>query len=276
MTFGKQQLGQCSLQPSSAARFGPRLKFGNADNGLCGGMTYAALDYFLAGMEIPQDEMAPPHEGVPLFDFLVDRLFDSFGLDTVTLILKLINPAYPDSDENMLSSLGLANGRAAVMAHQEWPIIRGDIDSGKPSPMVIITVKSLNPGELGECHQILAYGYSVHGHHVTIRAYDPNSPSSDEVFLSFNDGDVSNRIMVAHRSAVRSGSPIRGDVGSDIVVRPRTRVGPSPLRIRRCAGDRPSRDLDRRRDRYARRPRRRHRHHHYYRRHGDIEFPDFQ
>ncbi len=182
-------------------------KFGNADNGLCGGMTYAALDYFLAGMEIPQDMAAPQGEGVPLFNYLVERLFASFDLDTVSLIMKLANPIYPDSDENALSTLGLANGRAAVMAHQEWPITRADIDAGRPSPMVVITVKTLNPGELGKCHQVLAYGYAVHGHQVTLRVYDPNSPLDDTIALSFDDGDVSNRIVVTHNVDVK-GLPV--------------------------------------------------------------------
>lgn len=173
-------------------------KYGNAKNGLCGGMTYAAADYFELGWEIPQNATAPLGEQEVQFLYLVDRLFASFEFNTVTLLLALMNPAYPDSDENMLSALDLASGRAAVMAHEEWPLIMSDIDSGRPSTVTLVTVKSLNPGDLGECHQVLAYAYEVHGHSVRFWVYDPNQPLADEVWVSFSDGDVANRIIVEH------------------------------------------------------------------------------
>src|SRR6059036_1583512 len=49
---------------------------GDASNGLCGGMVFAARDYFEAGRTPPADT-TPPGDG-PLFDYLVDRLFDIF------------------------------------------------------------------------------------------------------------------------------------------------------------------------------------------------------
>jgi hypothetical protein len=187
------------------------LKYGNAENGLCGGMVLAALDYFLSGQEIPQATMAPSGERDPLFVYLVERLFDTFSVNSVSLLLKLMNPAYPDTDENILSTFGLASGRAAVMAHQEWPLIRADIDAGKPSPVCIITVKNLNPGELGKNHQLLAYAYTASGHDVTLHLYDPNQPGTDagtdNVFMKFNDGDVSQRIVVEHNIEV-DGRPV--------------------------------------------------------------------
>ena len=51
---------------------------GDASNGLCGGMAFAARDYFEAELPPPADT-EPPSAGV-LFDYLVGRLFDSFGL----------------------------------------------------------------------------------------------------------------------------------------------------------------------------------------------------
>ena len=182
-------------------------KYGNADDGLCGGMVLTALDYFVAGQEIPSTPVAPPGEQDPLFVHLVNRLFDTFSVDSVSLMLKLMNPLYPDSDENVLSTFGLANGRAAVMAHQEWPLIRADIDSGKPSPVCIITVKSLNPGDLGKNHQVLAYAYDADGHDITLHVYDPNQPLVDGAYMKFTDGDVSERIVVHHNIAV-DGRPI--------------------------------------------------------------------
>lgn len=178
------------------------VKLGNAKNGLCGGMVFSALDYFLANWEIPQDTTPPPDETHPLFVELVNRIFDSFTVGNVTTMLKLMDPAYPDGDESVLGVLGLADGRANVMAFQEWPRIRADIDSGMPSPMFILTVKSAWPGDLGSCHQVLAYGYDVAGHDITLHVYDPNKPRDDETFIRFSDGDISQRIVVTHNLAI--------------------------------------------------------------------------
>ncbi|MEJ7786597.1 MAG: hypothetical protein WKF96_17485 [Solirubrobacteraceae bacterium] len=177
-------------------------KYGNAEKGLCGGMVYAALDYFMSGSRIPVTDKPPAGEQDPFFLYLVARLFATFSFASVSLILKLMNPAYPDADENVLNSLGLAQGRAAVMAHEEWPLIRSDIDAGRPSPMFLVTVKSLNPFDLGKCHQVLAYAYEASAHNVTLSVYDPNQHEVDSVRMSFTDGDVANRIVVMHNVAV--------------------------------------------------------------------------
>lgn len=180
-------------------------KYGNADKGLCGGMVLGALDYFAAGQEIPQMDTAPAGERDPLFLYLVNRLFDTFSVNSVSLLLKLMNPLYPDTDENVLSTFGLADGRAAVMANQEWPLIRGDINSGRPSPVCIVTVKSANPFDLGKCHQVLAYAYEAAGHDVTLHVYDPNSPGGDKVHMKFTDGDVAHPINVQHNINIADG-----------------------------------------------------------------------
>jgi hypothetical protein len=178
-------------------------KYGNAANGLCGGMVFAARDYFEAGRSIPATRTAPFGERDPLFLYLVDRQFATFSVDSVALMLKLMNPAYPDEDENVLAALGLASGRASVMANEEWPLIRADIEAGRPSPMVLITVKSALPWDLGKCHQVLAYAYDVHGDEILLRVYDPNQPRINGVYLRFNIRTVAERIVVEHNVAVQ-------------------------------------------------------------------------
>jgi hypothetical protein len=185
-------------------------KYGDSGMGLCGGMVFAALDYFYTGQVIPPQTDAPPGEQDALFLYLVDRLFDSFDPATVTLMLSLMTDLYPDSDEEVLSRLGLASGRAAVMALQEWPLIKRDIDNGMPSPMFVQTVKSTNPADLGECHQVLAYAYDVSGHNITLRIYDPNSEMSDGVTLTFSDATAAEPIHVVHNIDVTDddGAPL--------------------------------------------------------------------
>jgi hypothetical protein len=212
-------------------------KYGNANKGLCGGMVLGALDYFAAGQEIPSIRTAPANEHDPLFLYLVDRLFDTFSVNSVSLLLKLINPLYPDTDENVLNTFGLADGRAAVMANQEWPLIRADIDAGHPSPVCIVTVKSANPFDLGKCHQVLAHAYEAAGHDVTLYVYDPNSPRTKNVHMKFTDGDVAHPINVQHNINVQDG-PVNCFIRMDgkpkpIRVQTRPRATPMERQLRR-------------------------------------------
>jgi hypothetical protein len=176
----------------------PDLKYGNAKNGLCGGMVYSVRDYFEAQKPVPPDTVPPAGEQNPLFIYIVDRLFDSFDIDDVTLYLKLMDPAYPDTDENILNPVGLANGRAFVMAKIEFPLIRQDILAGHTSPMGLVMIKSLWPGDIGENHQVLAYAYQARGQDIDLWVYDPNKPDKDDVKISFNITSTADPIVVTH------------------------------------------------------------------------------
>ena len=157
---------------------------GDASNGLCGGMAFAARDYF-EGDRSPPDDDAAPEEG-PLFDHLVERLFDSFSLPWgPARYLELMNPSLQDG-ETLWSRLGIVpHGRAWRMAHDEWPKIREEIDSGHPSPLGLVMVRSLDPFDLKQNHQVLAFGYDLTDADLTLRLYDPNRPGRDDVSLSF-------------------------------------------------------------------------------------------
>lgn len=162
---------------------------GDASNGLCGGMAFAARDYFEARRPPPQDQM-PPGEGTPLFRYLVDRLFDSFDLPLGPgRYLELMNPALPDGDGTM-SRLGIGpRGRARRMITEQWPMIRTDIEGGHPSTLGLVRVKSWNPVDLKLNHQVLAYGYRLQGSLLTLRVYDPNRPGDDDIILSLRITD---------------------------------------------------------------------------------------
>jgi len=168
---------------------------GDASNGLCGGMAFAARDYFEAGRAPPARTTAPARGA--LYDFLVRRLFDSFNLPYgPARYLELMHPSFPDG-ETVWSRLGLApHGRAWVMAKQEWPKIRTEIDSGHPSPLGLVRVKSSNPFDLKHDHQVLAYAYDLVGTLLTLRLYDPNWASRDDVSLSLDTADPTRPIEI--------------------------------------------------------------------------------
>jgi hypothetical protein len=164
------------------------LAIGDASNGLCGGMAFAARDYFEAQRRPPSDT-SPPENG-PLFDYLVDRLFDSFELPRGPVrYLTLMNPALADH-ETLWSRLRLApHGRAWLMAKGEWPKVRQEVDAGHPSPLGLVRVRSVNPFDLKENHQVLVYGYALETTAVTLYLYDPNRPGDDDVRLTVGLGD---------------------------------------------------------------------------------------
>jgi hypothetical protein len=164
------------------------IPIGDASNGLCGGMAVSARDYFEAGLA-PPPVTTPPAEG-PLFDYLVTRLFASFGLPFGPVrYLELMNPALPDG-ESVFSRVGLApHGRAWRTTRVEWPRIRADIDAARPSPLGLVRVKSHSPLDLKQNHQVLAYGYRLEGTRATLRIYDPNHPDNDDVSISIDLSD---------------------------------------------------------------------------------------
>jgi hypothetical protein len=164
------------------------LSVGDASNGLCGGMAFAARDYFEAERPPPPDEVAPGSG--PLFDYLCERLFDSFDLPWgPARYLELMSPLLPDG-ESLWSRVGLVpHGRAWRMVHEEWPKVRTALDAGRPATLGLIKVKSSDPRQLKQDHQVLAYGYSEDGGALTLRVYDPNRPGRDDVTLSLDLDD---------------------------------------------------------------------------------------
>jgi hypothetical protein len=186
--------------PVMNIKVGPvSIPIGDAANGLCGGMAFAARDYFEAGRTPPETTVAPG-DG-PLFGYIARRLIDSFDLAGFppgpTIYLRLMDPLLPDH-ETWASAIGLVpHSRVWIMIKNEWPKIRSDIDQGRLSPLGLIKVKSANPLNLGRNHQVLAYGYDLDGTALTLHIYDPNYPDDDAVTLSLDIGNP------AHPTAVR-------------------------------------------------------------------------
>jgi Repeat of unknown function (DUF346) len=178
-----------------------RVPFGDAFNGLCGGMVYAARDYFEAGSAPPQIT-APPTSG-PLYDHIVHRLYMSFELPQGPWVyLNLMNPDVPDHETDF-SRIGLApHGRAWVMINQAWPAIRADLDAGHPSPIALVTIKTHDPFKLGENHQVLAYGYELDGSDLQILVYDPNYPDDDQLVITLSIGNPQHTTPVNYTGRV--------------------------------------------------------------------------
>ncbi len=180
------------------------LRYGDASKGMCGGMVYAALDYFIGGLSIPsipdqdRSRFGSPLQG-PIFNYLGRRLFDSFDLPTGVLnFIELMQKNFPDAQARS-GALGLApRSRAWRMIRQEWPAIKRKLDVGQPCPLGLVCVETDDITQLGKNHQVLACGYDQIGNDLTIFIYDPNCPDRDDVTLKLNIADPEHKTSVAY------------------------------------------------------------------------------
>ncbi len=143
---------------------------GNAARGLCGGMVYAALDYWYAGVLPPT---AQPAAGTPLFRFIVRRLVDSWQVPIgVSRYYRWMQ----------LSDIGARHQTIS----QQWPAVKAKLDAGVPATLGVVTVASANPMLLGANHQVVACAYTIAGREVTLGVYDPNSGPDDNIWIQWN------------------------------------------------------------------------------------------
>lgn len=173
--------------------------------GMCGGMTFGAMDYFAAGKLPPATTTSPDSESDPLFQFIRDRLLDSFDITgSGHRWLGYSSPLYPNGDEGVVQVAGLARGRSWVTYRDEWPRIRDDIDAGRLSPLGLIQTDSL---DIGENHQVLAYAYEQSGQEVKLWVYDNNYPRQDDLHLKFDITDTTGEVHVQRLGSYRADEP---------------------------------------------------------------------
>ncbi|MFT3879444.1 MAG: hypothetical protein QM703_07270 [Gemmatales bacterium] len=173
-----------------------QIDISNTSEGMCGGMTYAVIDYFQAGKKIPQTMSPPATESDPLFKYLKQRLIESWDVTgTGPNYIKFMRHDYPDADEGVVQGLGLMKGRSYVIAREEWPKVKADIDANRLSPIGLVQIITYDPTKIGKNHQVLVYGYKLSGNLVTLYYYDPNSPN-DNMELRFTIGDLAKRIDI--------------------------------------------------------------------------------
>jgi hypothetical protein len=182
-----------------------KVPIGNASNGLCGGMVFAALDTFTGGGP-PPSEPRPAH-GTPSFKYIVRRLIDSW--DIPEGVLKYFHwMSTPDHDVDVW--IATHHGVAWRTIETEWPAVKNELDNGRPCPLGLVTVRSSNPGDLGKNHQVLAWDYDDDGNNVAIKVYDPNTERADGdgVHIAMVADDASRSAHITHD--INIGHPVRG------------------------------------------------------------------
>jgi hypothetical protein len=180
---------------------------GNSARGLCGGMVFAALDYWHASLTPPASQPVPRS---PVYRFIVRRLIDSWHIPPgIARYYQWMN--LPDAT----AGIGVL-GRTLVTQRglwwrtiaRQWPRVQSSIDSGQPAVLGLVTVASANPANLVRNHQVLAYGYRLAGRHVTVNVYDPNSGQDDGVSITFDTADPQAGTTFTHN--INISWPVRG------------------------------------------------------------------
>jgi len=174
------------------------VNFGDAADGLCGGMAFTTGDLFEAGVE-PPPERDVPVAGTPRFQYLVDRQIDSFDFGRVPLRFYDLMALHPEAPTWWSRLLGRRRP-SRVMVEDEWPRIRADIDDGHLSAIGLVRIHSLDPRRLGQNHQVLCYGYAVDDRRLVLAIYDPNHPDDDTVEIRLTLDDSRTAASVVYTS----------------------------------------------------------------------------
>ena len=185
-----------------------KVPIGNARNGLCGGMAYAACDYFHAQQPAPPDD-TPPAAGTPLFTYIAARLFDSFNLPSGVLTYYYwMNTPDHDTGFGPFTRAGVSS----MTIKNELPKILASIDAGNPMPLNLVQVASANPGDLGKNHQVLSYRYDIDdAQNLTLWVYDPNKShdDADNAWLMLNLAHPDRATPITHTLG-NTGDTVRG------------------------------------------------------------------
>lgn len=145
--------------------------------GLCGGMSSASYDFFLAGRSIPQINTVP-RTGSNLQRYLFRRSMDTFGPMGSSLVKVAQWTALPDTGANGVQK----------QTFDEFQNIKKSLDSAKAVVIGLIYKSASNPAELLQNiwnnHQVLALGYQGNFNGtVDVKIYDPNFPLRDDLTI---------------------------------------------------------------------------------------------
>ena len=177
--------------------------------GRCGGMAYAALDYFLAGQPVPRwrsDLWAPgrvPPDSHWLAQLFTQRLRDSFFTGSAA---KFVTWSMHSDDETWVFK-----GVTRWTKEEELPRIMRSIDAGRPVVLGLVVARSL--AAIGDNHQVIAYGYEQDRStgRVTITIHDNNTPGRPVTLTSEKD---------QHDWTASNGHPWRGFFVQDYTRKP--------------------------------------------------------
>lgn len=151
--------------------------------GLCGGMSCAAADAFLAGVALPADRSVPTF-GSPLHRALVARQLESLGV----LASDVARYAW---------WMALSQRTLDLRTQRELESIALRLESGEFVVLGLVQESWWQRPDITGNHQVLAFAVETAGDTRAIRVYDPNFPGNDRVRIEFRpsiDGVAAYRV----------------------------------------------------------------------------------
>jgi len=168
-------------------RWGPR---GRWAYGLCGGLCYAALDYWAQGRPVPTDR-DPARLRSRTLGYLRRRQAASMAPRHLCKLARWL----------LMADATIAQKVFAEVV----PELRAALEEGRPVPLMLVRTRDLR--RPWNNHQVVAHGCTCDAVTGTIRlqVYDPNhAGQSVEITLETADGDGTPRL------AQSTGEPLRG------------------------------------------------------------------
>ncbi len=142
--------------------------------GRCGGMAFAALDFFRSGIEAADLHGREMPEGSSaLARYLMRRQIESIGTGLGSNIGKFALMTYLPT--------GGPIGAAALTRKRELGNVLVSMSAGNPVPLGLIVAERFSG--IGLNHQVVAWGAVRSEDGMRIRIYDPNFPTRDDVEL---------------------------------------------------------------------------------------------
>lgn len=142
--------------------------------GLCGGMSTAAADYYLA-QRTPPTRPKPPLKGDWLFDYLQQRQVDSLGS---AYAMVPVFAGWMHAPDN--GWLGVRHATATTIG-----AIVSTLVESKPVVLGLVRIAGGKGKPIWENHQVLATRAEKSDEGVvTLHIYDPNYPKHDDVVIT--------------------------------------------------------------------------------------------
>ena len=145
-----------------------------ASRGRCGGMVFAALDYFDAGEPI---EGAGRPADLPAHDSPTARLI--WRRQLASVFSRLGSNLWRFAVLTYLPS-GAPRGIGPT-TQREVAVLLALLEAGRPVPLGLVS--ALTVRHLARNHQVLAYGAEIGESGVLVRVYDPNFPRRDDIMV---------------------------------------------------------------------------------------------
>jgi hypothetical protein len=137
--------------------------------GLCGGICFAALDYFYSDREIPLINL-DFGVGNFLHSYLFKRQNDTYGV-LGKIVLKFALWSF------------MSNATLQTKTHQEFSNIQLSLNQNKPVVLGLVYVHISQSLAIWNNHQVIAYDYKTDSQKNILYLYDPNFPGCEDIVI---------------------------------------------------------------------------------------------